>query len=326
MAVDKLVDSAQLDADLEDIADAIRAKGGTSASLAFPNDFVSAVQAIPTGITPTGTKSITENGTYDVTQYASASVSVPNSYSQSDEGKVVSNGALVAQSSDTVTTNNTYDTTLINSLTVNVSGGGGWTTDGVATGAEPNGAITISSSVSTIKERAFNDCTGITSVTFEGTPYFANYAFNNCTGLTQINAPNLTRFHASNYSPASYTFVGCSGLTSVAFPNHGDYATPNYGFQNCSNLVVADFGGTSKIQNTFKDCTKLRTLVLRKTAAITTLIGWSTNALGGIYSNPTESTIYVPQALISSYQSATNWTSAYAAGVTFAKIEGSQYE
>lgn len=126
MAVDKLVDSAQLDADLTSVANAIRTKGGTSSQMAFPAGFVSAVQAIPSGgITPTGTKSITENGTYDVTQYASASVSVPNSYGAGDEGKVVSNGALVAQSSDTVTTNNTYDTTLINSLTVNVSGGGG---------------------------------------------------------------------------------------------------------------------------------------------------------------------------------------------------------
>lgn len=76
MAVDKLVDSTQLDADLTSVANAIRTKGGTSSQMAFPAGFVSAVQAIPTGITPTGTKSITENGTYDVTQYASAEVNV----------------------------------------------------------------------------------------------------------------------------------------------------------------------------------------------------------------------------------------------------------
>lgn len=49
MAVDKLVDSTQLDADLTSVANAIRTKGGTSSSLAFPADFVSAIQAIPTG-------------------------------------------------------------------------------------------------------------------------------------------------------------------------------------------------------------------------------------------------------------------------------------
>lgn len=49
MAVDKLVDSTQLDADLTSVANAIRTKGGTSADLAFPSGFVSAVEAIPTG-------------------------------------------------------------------------------------------------------------------------------------------------------------------------------------------------------------------------------------------------------------------------------------
>jgi hypothetical protein len=49
MAVDKLVDSTQLDADLTSVANAIRTKGGTSASLAFPTGFVSAIDAIPTG-------------------------------------------------------------------------------------------------------------------------------------------------------------------------------------------------------------------------------------------------------------------------------------
>lgn len=49
MGYDKLVDSSRLDASLATIADAIRTKGGTSASLAFPAGFVSAVEAIPTG-------------------------------------------------------------------------------------------------------------------------------------------------------------------------------------------------------------------------------------------------------------------------------------
>lgn len=77
--------------------------------------------------------SVTQNGEYseEGIAYSPVTVEVPNTYAAGDEGKVVSNGALVSQSSDTVTQNDTYDTTLINSLTVNVSGGGG---SDVATG------------------------------------------------------------------------------------------------------------------------------------------------------------------------------------------------
>lgn len=49
MAIDKAVDSAKLDADLASVADAIRAKGGTSEKLAFPAGYVDAVNAIQTG-------------------------------------------------------------------------------------------------------------------------------------------------------------------------------------------------------------------------------------------------------------------------------------
>lgn len=49
MAVDKLVDSTQLDADLTSVANAIRTKGGTSAQLAFPSGFISAVENIHGG-------------------------------------------------------------------------------------------------------------------------------------------------------------------------------------------------------------------------------------------------------------------------------------
>ena len=63
MAVDKLVDSTQLDADLTSVANAIRTKGGTSAQLAFPSGFVSAVEAIPSGGggSPTGSYTPTAN-------------------------------------------------------------------------------------------------------------------------------------------------------------------------------------------------------------------------------------------------------------------------
>ena len=130
MAYDKLVDSTQLNADLTSVANAIRTKGGTSAQLAFPAGFVTAIGNISGGGGGSATlieKSITANGTYNASSdnadgYSKVVANVPNSYAAGDEGKVVSNGALVSQTSDTVTTNDTYDTTLINSLTVNVSG------------------------------------------------------------------------------------------------------------------------------------------------------------------------------------------------------------
>ena len=49
MADYKVVNTTQLDSDLTSVADAIRAKGGTSAGLAFPAGFVNAISAISTG-------------------------------------------------------------------------------------------------------------------------------------------------------------------------------------------------------------------------------------------------------------------------------------
>lgn len=83
MSVDKLVDSTQLDTDLTSVANAIRTKGGTSASLTFPSDFVSAINAISGGVGSTLiAKSITANGTYNATDdsadgYSSVTVNVP---------------------------------------------------------------------------------------------------------------------------------------------------------------------------------------------------------------------------------------------------------
>lgn len=72
-------------------------------------------------------KTVSANGTYlpsadNADGYKKVTVNVPNTYAASDEGKVVSNGALVSQTSQTVTENGTYDTTTKNEVVVNVAG------------------------------------------------------------------------------------------------------------------------------------------------------------------------------------------------------------
>ena len=77
-------------------------------------------------LTGNGEFTITPSSGKDGMSSVSGTVNVPNSYSASDEGKVVSNGALVSQSAHaTVTQNGTIDTTLNNSVVVNVPTGGG---------------------------------------------------------------------------------------------------------------------------------------------------------------------------------------------------------
>lgn len=69
---------------------------------------------------------VTQNGTQTAPSgkaFNPVTVDVPNSYGASDEGKVVNNGALVAQTAHApVTANGTIDTTLYNSVPINVDG------------------------------------------------------------------------------------------------------------------------------------------------------------------------------------------------------------
>ena len=50
MAFDKVIDSAQLEADLTTVADAIRTKGETTEPLAFPYGYKSAIESIEVGV------------------------------------------------------------------------------------------------------------------------------------------------------------------------------------------------------------------------------------------------------------------------------------
>lgn len=72
MALDKLVDSTQLDSGLTSVANAIRAKSGGSSQLAFPAGFVSEIGNIPTGgggsgVTKIASGTFTGAGSHSVT-------------------------------------------------------------------------------------------------------------------------------------------------------------------------------------------------------------------------------------------------------------------
>lgn len=249
--------------------------------------------------------SVTENNTYTAPSgkaYSPVVVNVPNSYTAGDEGKVVSNGALVAQTSDTVTQNGTVDTTLINSLLVNVSGGAAdylAILDRTFTGRLDGPALGITK----IGERAFDHCIGITSAFFTGVTKIGNTAMYSCTGM------QTAVLQAVGINPLAF-FNGCSGL-------------------NAADLFVSQIYGAI-----FNGCSSLKTLVLRMTSvAPMQNINAFTNT--PFKSGGTGGTIYIPKSLYdhlgdgtsSDYKAATNWSTIDGYGtITWAKIEGSIYE
>lgn len=109
---------------LSGIGTAIRNKLGVSTTYK-PTQMPSAINSIEKANLES--LSATVNGTYLPTSghngFSRAVVNVPNTYGAGDEGKVVSSGALVSQTSVTKTENGTYDTTLNNQVVVDVPQG-----------------------------------------------------------------------------------------------------------------------------------------------------------------------------------------------------------
>jgi hypothetical protein len=238
---------------------------------------------VPASAVDSGTKNISSNGLHDVTGYESASVSVPNSYVAGDEGKVVSNGALVSQTSDTVTENDTYDTTTISSLTVNVSGGGG-------------------DSVAAVMKTIGYEC------------------FRYMELPETLIFPSVTRLDAR-------CFGGATGLKILVLPVVNTMVT--YPLSDNTVIQTIDFGAnTPTFDNyTFSGDSSLTTLILRKTSDVIALGNISAFNNSPFRSGGSGGTIYVPSSLISTYQSATNWSTINGYGtITWKAIEGSEYE
>ena len=116
----------------------------------------------------------------------------------------------------------------------------------------------IGDCVTTIGNQAFENCSGLTSVTIPNSvTSIGNSAFENCSGLTSIDIPNsVTTISGS-------AFNGCRSLTSITIPD----SVTNIGasaFYQCSGLTEVTIGNsvTSIGINAFSGCTSLTSILI----------------------------------------------------------------
>ena len=119
-------------------------------------------------------------------------------------------------------------------------------------------SINIPSSVTSIGESAFAGCSGLTAINIPNSVMsIGRYAFYECKGLTSINIPSgVTKIENG-------TFLGCQRLTSINIPNSvtsiGEWA-----FAGCSRLYSINIPSRiTKIENgTFSGCSRLTAINL----------------------------------------------------------------
>ena len=116
----------------------------------------------------------------------------------------------------------------------------------------------VTYNVTSIGERAFSSCRGLTSVTIPNSvTSIGNYAFSSCSGLTSITIPN------SVTSIGDDAFEYCSGLTSVTIPN--SVTSIGYGaFDDCTGLtsVTIPNSVTSIGESAFFKCSGLTSVTI----------------------------------------------------------------
>lgn len=120
------------------------------------------------------------------------------------------------------------------------------------------GEIIIPDGVTSIGSSAFEDCSGITSVTIpKGVKYIGSSAFDGCSGLTSVTIPiGVTRIY-------EFAFKDCKGLTSVTISN-SVRTIDEYAFDGCSGLTSVTLGNnvTSIGNGVFKDCRGLTSITI----------------------------------------------------------------
>ncbi len=326
------------DTTLTDIANAIREKL-SSEDTYKPSEMADAIDSISGGgITPTGTINITENGTHDVTNYASASVAVHQGITPTGTKQI------------SITQNGTTTEDVTNyanaEIAVNVSGGGEYTLEDVVEGnisgaivytgtklrsCQFMGAVPITSFTADSVTAFVNDAVSGERAVFKGNTYLQTISmalfnitsncqsmFSGCSSLKNVSLPAWTNIQ-------SYTFRDCTSLEKLYLP-----AATTLGVncvRGCTSLEVAEFDANVRISGgeAFLNCSSMNKLILRANSI--SILDTINNFKGTPFaSDGTGGTLYVPSSLIASYQSASNWSTILGyTNNTITSIEGSVY-
>ena len=198
MALDKVIDSAALDAGMTSVADAIRAKAGTTEPLAWPDGFITAISGIETGggdsaggVIDKSVVNITSNAA-EVGQYAFCecemleTVSFPRA-AKIHGGAFIGCKALLSVSAPNVTEIRSDAT---NYFMLDMVGGYMEDTLGAFSGCTSLSTADFPAAV-TIGRSAFSGCTSLSTADFPLAETIYQIAFSKCTGLTNLKFPRV---------------------------------------------------------------------------------------------------------------------------------------
>lgn len=267
------------------------------------------------GITPSGVKTITSNGTHDVTEFAQAKVEVPVGVNPSGTKTIdiVENGSVTENIRE-------FENVTVN---VNVPTGGG--------GNEARVQSLVSVLAGTVTEQEFTneDVTALNGYNFFNNTVTRVYSLPNAKSVGQYvfacDDMNLTNSKVSEIHLKSSRSIGkgcfenCMRLATLEIPNVQTIIGPNT-FSRCQSLeklvapklssyaltafknkykppiqVLDILGGDTQLD--ISELSSLKTLIIRRTDKVSPLYG-STFAQH----------IYVADNLVEQYKTATNWS------------------
>lgn len=271
--------------------------------------------AVPsTGITPQGTKEITQNGVHDVTNFAQAKVEVPQGITPAGTKEIsISQNGEVTE--DVTSFKNVH-------IVTNVPSAGGGT--GVpqekydsllqALQTQTQAYSFTNDDITSLRDSAFYNDKQLSSVTLQNVTHVGANAFERCTLLSKCSVDKMqtcgdSAFSRANLSQAVFPnlsaiarnmFVFCSYLKKVKCDKA--ISIDERAFNGCASLEVIDIlGGGNISAPSTSELYKLKSVVLRDAENVT--------ATSDTIWLPSSVTIYVPDSLVEQYNSATNWSS-----------------